>query len=174
MPQPYHHAGGGRSGPSGQRPGGGAPARGNGPEPEAANAEFQTLLGKICLADPTPDLFDTTAQGIAKTLRPSARHGPNKRSQVRRFYDELMRYRLRLGISEQSDGNADAFRNVLPFIRMLNAKAAYARGRELVDDEFVKFIRAIVGQIREDQPQTLLHACTLFEAVIGFMPPDRG
>ncbi|MDW8415911.1 MAG: type III-A CRISPR-associated protein Csm2 [Thermaurantiacus sp.] len=123
-------------------------------------------------------MFDTTAEKIARALRPSAQHGPNKRSQVRRFYDELLRFRMRLPEAHgPPDGPDAAFHNALPFIRMLNARAAYAAERKseggtLVSREFTDFLRRLLEEVKDRR--TLANACTLFEAVIGFMPPDRG
>ncbi|WP_194745255.1 type III-A CRISPR-associated protein Csm2 [Thermaurantiacus tibetensis] len=114
---------------------------------------------------------------MAKTLRPAAGQGPNKRSQVRRFYDELLRFRARLPVAHAPAGGEDEeFRRALPFIRMLNARAAYAAERKsdggnLVSAEFTAFLRRLLEEVRDRE--TLANACTMFEAVIGFMPPDK-
>lgn len=172
-----------------QQPGrgwGGGPRRPGGPgqgprrtdeRPQVQSEGFSTLLQKISLASPGPDLFDGVAQQVASTLRPTATHGPNKRSQVRRFYDELLRFRARLPVAHKPAVGEDVeFGRALPFIRMLNARAAYAaerkgEGSNLVSNEFTAFLRRLLEDVKDRE--TLANACTMFEAVIGFMPPDK-
>ncbi|MFN3370892.1 MAG: type III-A CRISPR-associated protein Csm2 [Sphingomonadaceae bacterium] len=172
--QPRH------GGYGGHRVGGGAP--GGGPRRDEAtsrepSAEFKALLEGISLAQPAADLFDAVAEKIARTLRPSASHGPNKRTQVRRFYDEMLRFRMRLPEARAPDGPDEDFARALPFLRMLNARAAYAAERKgeggtLVTTEFTAFLRRLLDQVSDRR--TLANACTMFEAVIGFLPPDKG
>ncbi|MFQ3595654.1 MAG: type III-A CRISPR-associated protein Csm2 [Sphingomonadaceae bacterium] len=139
---------------------------------------MQALVRKMNLKAPSADLFDTVSEQISRILRPDAGKKQNKRTQVRRFYDELLRFRAALPVAHApADGADEAFQSALPFIRMLNARAVYASQRKgeggtLVTPDFVIFFRQLVQQI-EDR-QTLANACTLFEAVIGFMPPDPG
>lgn len=140
--------------------------RNDGPPPDS---DFEKWLKEsINLRKPSPELFDTHAQKIALTLRPdpSNKQSSNKSAQIRRFYDELLRFRSSAKTDEQ-------VQKALPFIRMINAKAAYASAREsegapLVDSKFTQFLRVMLNQI-EDR-NTLNNACTLFEAVIGFSP----
>jgi len=55
----------------------------------------------------------------------------------------------------------------LPLIKMLNAKVAYANGRKLVDDNFVKLMRHCLGQLNENKAS--FETCKLFfEAFMGF------
>lgn len=144
---------------------------------QVAGDSLTALLQKISLASPEPDLFDIVAHQVAKKLRPAANHGPNKRSQVRRFYDELLRFRARLPVAHAPAGGEDEeFRRALPFIRMLNARAAYAAERRgdggaLVSPDFTAFLRRLLDEVKDRE--TLANACTMFEAVIGFMPPDK-
>lgn len=127
-------------------------------------------LNSINLKSPAPTLFDRDAEAIAGVLRPDSRHKSNKSSQIRRFYDELLRYESMLRGADSA-----VFTQKLPLIRMINARAAYAAGRKseggtLVDGNFTEFLRAMLDKV-EDYP-TLKNACTLFEAVIGFSPRD--
>lgn len=169
--QPGRGWGGGPRGPGGPGP------RDNDRQPRGPSDEFKMLLQRITLASPDPDLFDSVAQQVARTLRPAANHGPNKRSQVRRFYDELLRFRARLPRAHAPSAGEDVdFRRALPFIRMLNARAAYAAERKgeggtLVSVEFTAFLRHLLAEVKDRE--TLANACTMFEAVIGFMPPDK-
>ena len=64
-----------------------------------------------------PELFDTVAQNAAKVIGSNDRG--NKPAQIRKFYDELVMWEEK---ARQSPD--DRFPEFLPFIRMLNAKAA--------------------------------------------------
>lgn len=109
-----------------------------------------------------PKLFSTRAEDMAKELAKDNRESKklNKRTQIRKFYDEVLRLDMEAKTRPQEwDG-------ILPLIHMLTAKAAYARGRELVSDNFVDFIRASIGQISE--PDDLVIFANFFEAFMGF------
>ena len=80
-----------------------------------------------------PDLFDGIAQRVAKDINESDRFA-NKPAQIRQFYDELVMW------EEKARQNPERFADYLPFIRMLNAKAAYAEGRKHVNRTFVDFM----------------------------------
>ena len=54
----------------------------------------------------------------------------------------------------------------LPFIQMLKAKVAYAKGRKHVDDNFKVFFDKLIEEIKS--PTSLKHAKLFFEAVLGF------
>ena len=77
---------------------------------------------------PAPELFNEEAERVAKTLAETRQGGVNKSTQIRRFYDELVGWQQRIA------GDEDKFKRFEAFIRMLNAKVAYAKGRKLVDD----------------------------------------
>jgi CRISPR-associated protein Csm2 len=105
-----------------------------------------------------PDLFSSTAEELAKLFANEGK--ANRRSQVRKFYDEAVR------LNTMTKANPGDWEYILPYVNMLVAKAAYALGRDLVSGDFVSFIKLGVGQI---QIQEDLDAFTnLFEAFIGF------
>ncbi len=122
------------------------------------SSKIKSLLDSINLNDisQTPDIFDATAEEIADIL--SSNRDRNKASQIRQFYDEIVRF-------EQSHKD---FNVLKPYIRMLTAKATYRKERKHVDENFVAFIRDNVRRI--DSPDALKHFRLLFEAVLGFMP----
>jgi CRISPR-associated protein Csm2 len=135
--------------------------------------KLKAILGKVNLANPSAELFDDTAQEISEILRShrADRKHPNKRTQIRRFYDEMLRFEAELRHADQA-----MFDRRLPFLRMLNARAAYAAERKaeggtLVDRNFTAFLKAMLDQVKDRE--TLRNACTLFEAVIGFSPRDN-
>lgn len=117
---------------------------------------------------PVATLFDTDASNVAGELDASARTekgDKNKATQIRRFYDELVGWEERIG-------NDDArFKEYEAFVKMLNAKAAYAQGRNLVTPDFVKWFRDCVGQVNDARSLKLfrLH----FEAMLGFLKALR-
>ncbi|MBF0214037.1 MAG: type III-A CRISPR-associated protein Csm2 [Magnetococcales bacterium] len=118
------------------------------------------LLKKITFAPIDVDLFDGTAKAVAEVLSKPSKDKLNKSTQLRRFYDEICLW------DEKVVADVSKFDDMLPFIRMLNAKAAYAKGRELVDDNFVRLMRSCLGQVTNTQ--TMQHFKLFMEAVMGF------
>lgn len=118
-------------------------------------------------AIPSADLFDSVAESVAQKLDQEAgRSNKNKSTQIRRFYDELV------GWQERIDGDADKFKQFEAFIRMLNAKVAYAKGRGLVGDEFERWFRECIKATTS--ATALNHFRLHFEAVLGFLKALRG
>ena len=111
-----------------------------------------------------PDLFDGIARqaaGVVASDRPKT-----KTSQLRRFYDELLRWEARVN-EGGPDGAKERLREHLPFIRMMNAKAGYARGRNLVGASFVTLLGRCLEQVNDD-PDALRNGKLFFEAFMGF------
>jgi len=108
-----------------------------------------------------PKLFSTTAEQWAKKIKESEGGKFNKRTQIRKFYDEVVRYNT---LAKVNPGDWD---NILPYINMLIAKAAYAKGRNnLVTEDFVGLMKDCVEQIRD--PRDLDVFANFFEAFMGF------
>jgi CRISPR-associated protein Csm2 len=141
------------------RHGGGSSFAGSRGEAAGPSPAMTTLVDAISLALPDMDLFDTTAHRIADILADPSSPDANKSSQIRRFYDEVIRY--------QSAGEA-AFAANLPFIRMICAHAAYSQSRKHVDANFVAFMQGGLRKVTTYSELKIFR--TLFEAVIGFMP----
>jgi len=60
----------------------------------------------------------------------------------------------------------EKFHDYLPFMRMLNAKVAYAEGRELVDGTYASLLHHTLTEVKDSESLT---ACKLFwEAFTGF------
>lgn len=111
------------------------------------------------LDTPAPELFDTLAERAAERIANDRKK--NKPSQLRGFYDEVITWDQR---SRQWDDVQ--FLEQLPLIRMLNAKVAYAKGRDLVDDTYFSLFRHLLGQVKNKKH---LHNFKLFlEAFHGF------
>lgn len=120
---------------------------------------------------PIATLFSEDAEKLANHLDASAKaggrdSGKNKSTQIRRFYDELVGWHDRIG------GDEDKFNQYIAFIRMLNAKAAYAEGRSLVTKDFVDWFKNCINQV--DSPKTLRNFKLHFEALLGFLKSIRG
>jgi CRISPR-associated protein Csm2 len=113
-----------------------------------------------------PELFNTVAQQFAQRIAGNdPRKTDNKPTQLRKFYDEIVLWDNKVLM------HPEKFDEYLPFIRMLNAKAAYAKGRKLVDDNFVELLNKGLQQVIN--PETL-HTFKLFmEAFMGFYKQER-
>lgn len=123
---------------------------------------------QINLAADPPDaeLFNKTAEGYAEKFSKTDKSTANKSTQIRRFYDELVSWQQRIG------GDENEFKKYEAFIRMLNAKVAYAKGRGLVDDEFLKWFQLCITSTTS--AKALDHFRLHFEAVLGFLKALRG
>jgi CRISPR-associated protein Csm2 len=85
----------------------------------------------------------------------------NKRTQIRKFYDEVVR------LNAAAKANPEDWDTILPFINMLIAKAAYANGRnKLVTDEFVRMLKDCITQVQK--PADLDVFASFFESFMGF------
>ena len=113
-----------------------------------------------------PMLFSKRAEELSTLLAEECRQnrGINKRTQIRRFYDEVARLDM---AARRPESEWDS---VLPLLHMLVAKAAYARGRNLVSEEFVHFIKSSIEQVK--QPKDLIVFAGFFEAFMGFYRRD--
>lgn len=107
-----------------------------------------------------PNLFSETASQLAKTISDEKRKNANKYTQLRKFYDEVIRFNNIIKFEK------DQFYNLLPYIKMLNAKAAYAEARELISRSFKDFIKDSVEQVNEAKDIEVF--TSFFEAFMGF------
>lgn len=117
----------------------------------------------ITLNPVAADLFDKTAKAQAKAVADDKR--VNKPSQLRKFYDEIVMWEQKASL------HPDKFQEYLPFIRMLNAKVAYAKGRNLVDDKFVNLMSEGLRQV--DSAESLRTFKLFMEAFMGFYKQER-
>ena len=106
------------------------------------------------------DQSNMMAQKLGKEHDEDKNKKLNKRTQIRKFYDEVVRLN---GFAQTRD---DQWQSVLPQVHMLVAKAAYARGRGLVSDNFLNFIKESVNQV--ETKEDLLVFADFFEAFMGF------
>lgn len=136
---------------------------------------------KINLESVSCDLFDDVALCAAKIIGQNKES--NKPSQIRRFYDELCAWHDKIG---QAQDKEQCLAENLPFIRMMNAKIAYAKGRNqkedrrdptvkdltgLVDKNFVDLFGHCIKQVKDYK--TLKNFKLFFEAFLGFYKVER-
>ena len=127
--------------------------------------------------DPMPiELFDEIARTAAKIIGDN--RDSNKPTQVRKFYDELCMWHDKVHLAKDKE---KALQDNLPFIRMMNAKVAYAKGRNqkedkrdrtgLVDKNFVDLFSPCIKQV--NSYKTLRNFKLFFEAFMGFYKVER-
>lgn len=119
----------------------------------------QLNLAGIDFKEIKPDLFDTIADQTAVTLSKSGKEC-NKPTQLRRFFDDVVMW------EEKIRQNPERFNEYLPFIRMINAKAAYSQGRNNVDTNFQKLMAHCLGMVDSEKEMKIFKL--FFEAVMGF------
>ncbi len=115
------------------------------------------LNDAINLKKLSDNIFSDIAEAAAKHI---SSPNQNKASQIRKFYDELAMW------DEKIHRNKAEYDKSAPFIHMLKAKVAYAKGRGNVDANFVAIFNHLIDQISD--PQTLRHAKLFFEAMLGY------
>lgn len=122
-------------------------------------------------ADMPELLFADIAQAAARTIAEAGAGKTNKSSQLRKFYDELVMWHDKLAFEKTADARAAKYRELAPFIKMMNAKVAYARGRGHVDQNFEQLFSHLIRQIA--CPATLKNAKLFMEAVLGFLKAEE-
>lgn len=121
-------------------------------------------LEKISFTQPlSPELFDKIADDMAKSISDSGKADKkekNKSTQLRKFYDEIVMWDQRVKT------NPEKFAEYLPLIRMINAKVAYAKGRDLVDESFFNLMKKCLSEVKDEKS---FSSCKKFlEAFMGF------
>lgn len=127
------------------------------------NVQFRTNDGGL-----DPELFSTKAEKMAEEVfsgQLRTNEKANKPAQLRKFYDEVLRFDGMLK-SLSSEKQKEEFEKLLPYLKMLNAKAAYAMGRDLVTKEFKDFLSQSLLQIKNKDDFDIFAG--LFEAFMGF------
>jgi len=109
-----------------------------------------------------PELFSKTAEDLAKKIAKDNKEkgSPNKRTQIRKFYDEIVR------LAMLSKSRPNEWEQLLPMVHMVTAKAAYAKGRKLISNGFLQFLKNSIEQIKK--PEDLNVFSNFFEAFMGF------
>ncbi len=89
-------------------------------------------------------------------------------AQLRRFYGEFKSLEKRFHFKRQNDSSENPFLSILPLIKMVKSKAAYAANpkNRKIPESFQKWMEECIDAIntQDDFEAFLLH----FEAVVGF------
>ncbi len=135
------------------------------------------------------ELFSSVAEEIAKKFGQSEKKSlgkdrkgkektknlSNSKSQIRKFYDEVLRNKVIIeSMSSSQDSSREEyeiivereFRKRLPYIKMLKAKVTYAYVREKITSDFKKFIEENIDSIRDWEDFKVF--CDFFEAVVAY------
>jgi CRISPR-associated protein Csm2 len=136
------------------RPGGSTPRGG-----DRGDVATIDLAGIVLGQKPAADLFDAQAERAAERVSQAVKEA-NKSSQLRRFYDELVMWQEKVGSSDER------FTDCEPYIRMLKAKAAYAKGRGHVDANFRALFDRLIDQ--STNAASLRQAKLFFEAFMAY------
>lgn len=124
-------------------------------------------VNDIVLANPIADtLFSDVAQEKAARVYEGGDGRKNKSTQLRKFYDELVMWFDKVHMERTKEARASKYTELAPFIKMMNAKVAYARGRDHVDACFEQMFSHLIKQISD--AETLKHAKLFMEAFMGF------
>ncbi|MEA1967976.1 MAG: type III-A CRISPR-associated protein Csm2 [Thermodesulfobacteriota bacterium] len=109
-----------------------------------------------------PTLFSTKAENFAQQIAQDNQNARslNKRTQLRKFFDEIV------SLNMEAKTNPNGWSSIFPLVHMVTAKAAYAKGRNLISDNFLQFIRESVEQV--EKPEDLDVFASFFESFIGF------
>jgi len=111
-----------------------------------------------------PELLNTTAKEWAEKINKT------KKTQVRNFYDKILELDEKIKKEEKHKSKEEAFKEVYPFIKMLNSKVAYGVSRKVVSLEFQQMMEECLAQITynlngKEKFETFK---LFFEAVLGF------
>ncbi|MDR1367655.1 MAG: type III-A CRISPR-associated protein Csm2 [Candidatus Accumulibacter sp.] len=118
------------------------------------------------ILDPlSEDIFSDVALEEAQKVAAEASTTKNNSSQLRKFYDELVMWHDKLFDHNVKD-KEKTYKDLAPFIKMMCAKVAYAKGRGHVGAEFERLFTELIKAIKN--PTTLKHAKLFMEAFMGF------
>jgi CRISPR type III-A-associated protein Csm2 len=98
-------------------------------------------------------------------------------TQIRKFYEEVLNLKTQLEQlnlqSKKENKQEDNFRKILPYFKMLKAKAHVAYERDVINTNFKKFIEENVDYVTKKDENASMEEkfkifCTFFEAVVAY------
>ncbi len=111
-----------------------------------------------------PRLFSERAERLAKEIADEGGKNRNKSSQLRRYFDEIVRLNT---LAQAQDCDEERMRfQILPQVHMLVAKVVYAKGRKLVTDAFVQMMKSGIDQV--ESRKDLQVFTNFLESFMGF------
>lgn len=114
------------------------------------------------LSEENVELFGDVAKNLAEEIAEEGRGQTNKGTQIRKFYDAV----LKLNQKAQNVRESEYKAKVYPFVVMLKSKVAHAKARKLVSNKFEQMINDCVVQANTKEKMELFKL--FFEAFIGF------
>jgi len=132
---------------------------------DVSNIRFGEAMPELLFAD----IAQEKAQVVAEAGRLA--RGKNKSSQLRKFYDELVMWHEKVAFEQNAEAKSAKYKELAPYIKMMKAKVAYAKGREHVDECYEKLFAHVITQV--DSPETLKHAKLFMEAFMGFYKAEE-
>jgi len=111
------------------------------------------------------ELFNKTADKWAEKIGNG--RGGVQNTQMRKFYDQVLSLQQKAKQMTDEDFKSD----LLPFVKMLNSKVAYAStrnsgGGKIVNKSFVDMMNSCINQVETKKDLNTFKL--FFEAVIGF------
>ena len=107
-----------------------------------------------------PELFSEIAEKWSFYVSKNPDKKRNKRSQIHKFYDEV------LSLYNRLKNTPENFNNFLPFIKMIRAKVYYSLGREHIGDDFKDMMEKCLNQIETWKDFEVFK--NFFEAFMGY------
>lgn len=111
-----------------------------------------------------PRIFAEVPEEWVKKILNGGRNEIDKPTQLRKFYDEAHRFKEK--IDRAGSDKEGTFKTLLPYFRMLKAKAAYAQGRKHISDSFKKMLEKSIDQVKDYKDLKVF--MTFFEAFMGY------
>ena len=108
------------------------------------------------------DLFAVEAKKYADSF--SNDFPKIKSSQMRKFYNDILLIKTKI---EQAPKPTIEFQKQHPYINMIVAKAAYAKARRHIGDNFERFLKDNIADTIKDDRDFMVF-CDLFEAVVAY------
>ena len=112
------------------------------------------------------ELFNKTADKWAEKIGNDKKYGVQN-TQMRKFYDQVLSLQQKSKQMSDEDFQSD----LLPFVKMLNSKVAYAStrnsgGGKIINKAFVEMMGSCINQVSNKKDLNTFKL--FFEAVIGF------
>lgn len=125
------------------------------------NRKEEIITSHVVKEEKLEELIRDEAKKFAEGIINMRKKQEDAYTQIRRFYDELVR------IQTKSKDDNDSFDKYLPAVYIIASQAAYAQARGKLSASFEKFIveniRAIT--IKDDLDKFILY----FEAILGYL-----
>ncbi|MCL0100503.1 type III-A CRISPR-associated protein Csm2 [Peptococcaceae bacterium] len=112
-------------------------------------------------------MFSDIAENIVKKcLKPKSKKEKLTLNQIRKFYDEVLNYESLIKSAENKK-EEEEFKEWIPFIRMLKAKAHVAYERGNINENFKIFIEKNIDYIGESYEKFKVFV-KFFEAIVAY------